>query len=259
MNFRVRSCLLTFRSGGKKQDLTLRALYALEYNSVGQITRKTERQHDGSELVYDYSYDDRYRLVEVKQNGAVVESYAYDANGNRTSHSSLLRGVVNHTASYVSGDQLAQSGNAVYGYDGNGRLSQKTLTENGETTATQYQYSSTGRLLAVTTADKAITYRHNALGQRVAKLVDGVVTEKYLWQNLTTLLAVYDANDNVKQRFEYGLSHTPVSFTQSCQRYYMQTDHLNFRVRSCLLTFGSGGKKQDLTLRARLWLLEIKG
>ena len=37
---------------------------------------------------------------------------------------------------------------------------------------------------------------------------------------------MYDANDNVKQRFEYGLSHTPVSFTQAGQRYYIQTDHL---------------------------------
>ncbi|MEH8016483.1 DUF1566 domain-containing protein [Rheinheimera muenzenbergensis] len=200
--------------------------YALEYNSVGLITRKTERQHDGSELVYDYAYDDRYRLVEVKQNSAVVESYGYDANGNRTSHSSLLRGVANQITSYVAGDQLAQSGNAVYSYDANGRLSQKTVTENDVTEATQYQYSSTGRLLAVTTADKAISYRHNALGQRVAKLVDGVVTEKYLWQDLTTLLAVYNADDTVKQRFEYGLSHTPVSFSQSGQRYYIQTDHL---------------------------------
>ena len=200
--------------------------YALEYNSVGQITRKTERQHDGSELVYDYAYDDRYRLVEVKQNGAVVESYGYDANGNRTSHSSLLRGVANQITSYAAGDQLAQSGNAVYSYDANGRLSQKTVTENDVTAVTQYQYSSTGRLLTVTTADKTITYRHNALGQRVAKLVDGVVTEKYLWQDLTTLLAVYNADDTVKQRFEYGLGHTPVSFTQGGQRYYIQTDHL---------------------------------
>ena len=156
----------------------------------------------------------------------MVEAYEYDANGNRISHSSLLRGVVNHTASYVAGDQLAQSGNALYSYDANGRLSQKTVTDNGETALTQYQYSTTGRLLAVTTADKAISYRHNALGQRVAKLVDGVVTEKYLWQSLTTLLAVYDANDNVKQRFEYGLGHTPVSFTQGGQRFYIQTDHL---------------------------------
>ncbi|KKO50387.1 hypothetical protein VT06_02825, partial [Arsukibacterium sp. MJ3] len=141
--------------------------YGLQYNSVGQIVRKTERQHDGSELVYDYRYDNKYRLTEVKQNGAVVENYAYDANGNRISHSSLLRNVINQTASYAAGDQLAQSGNAVYAYDANGRLSQKTVTENDVTEATQYQYSSTGRLLAVTMADKAITYRHNALGQRV--------------------------------------------------------------------------------------------
>ena len=50
--------------------------------------------------------------------------------------------------------------------------------------------------------------------------------KKYLWQELTTLLAVYNADDTVKQRFEYGLSHTPVSFTQGGQRYYIQTDHL---------------------------------
>ena len=37
---------------------------------------------------------------------------------------------------------------------------------------------------------------------------------------------MYNADDAVKQRFEYGLSYTPVSFTQSGQRYYIQTDHL---------------------------------
>ncbi len=52
--------------------------------------------------------------------------------------------------------------------------------------------------------EKTITYQHNALHQRVAKLVDGMVTEKYLWADLTTLLAVYDAEDNLVQRFEYA-------------------------------------------------------
>ncbi|WP_197490104.1 RHS repeat domain-containing protein [Rheinheimera sp. SA_1] len=200
--------------------------YQLEYNSVGQIVRKTERELDGSALVSDYTYDDRYRLTEVKQNGTVTEAYQFDANGNRIGFSSLLRGVNNQSASYTHGDQLAQSGNATYSYDGNGRLASKTTTENSISKATQYQYSSSGRLLAVTTPEKAITYRHNALGQRVAKLVKGVVVEKYLWQDLTTLLAVYNPDDSVKQRFEYGLGHTPVSFTQSGQRYYIQTDHL---------------------------------
>ncbi|OBP14337.1 hypothetical protein A5320_11160 [Rheinheimera sp. SA_1] len=200
--------------------------YQLEYNRVGQIVRKTEREFDGSERVFDYTYDDRYRLTEVKQNGTVTEAYQFDANGNRVGFSSLLRGINNQSASYAQGDQLAQSGNATYTYDGNGRLASKTTTENSISTATQYQYSSSGRLLAVTTPEKAITYRHNALGQRVAKLVNGAVTEKYLWQDLTTLLAVYNPDDSVKQRFEYGLGHTPVSFTQSGQRYYIQTDHL---------------------------------
>ena len=40
------------------------------------------------------------------------------------------------------------------------------------------------------------------MNQRVAKKVDGIITEKYLWKDLTTLLAVYDGNDNLK----YALS-----------------------------------------------------
>ena len=34
-------------------------------------------------------------------------------------------------------------------------------------------------------------------------LYAGEVVEKYLWADLTTLLAVYDADDNLVQRFEY--------------------------------------------------------
>jgi len=78
----------------------------------------------------------------------------------------------------------------------------------------------------VDTPGKFIEYRPNALGQRVAKLIDGEVVERYLWQDLTTLLAVYDGQNNLKQRFEYTVGHTPTSFTQGGQRYYIQTDHL---------------------------------
>jgi RHS repeat-associated protein len=53
-----------------------------------------------------------------------------------------------------------------------------------------------------------------------------VLVEKYLWQDLTTLLATYDGQGNLKQRFEHTLGHTPTSFTQGGQRYFIQTDHL---------------------------------
>ena len=89
-----------------------------------------------------------------------------------------------------------------------------------------YKYDSQGRLLKVITPNKTVEYKHNALGNRVAKLVDGEVTEKYLWQNKTTLLAIYDKDDNLKQRFEYTLGHVPTSFTQNNQRYYILTDQI---------------------------------
>jgi uncharacterized protein RhaS with RHS repeats len=79
---------------------------------------------------------------------------------------------------------------------------------------------------AVETTLKTISYKHNALGNRVAKLVDGISVEKYLWLDKTTLLATYDQNDNLKQRFEYGLGHTPVKFTQNSITYYITSDHL---------------------------------
>jgi hypothetical protein len=54
-------------------------------------------------------------------------------------------------------------------------------------------------LLSANVDGKAITYKHNALGNRVAKLIDGQVVEKYLWLNKTTLLATYDRDDNLVQ------------------------------------------------------------
>jgi RHS repeat-associated protein len=117
------------------------------------------------------------------------------------------------------------------------RKSKKLNLIDGGTAIEEYAYSSQGRLLSVifkqvdqttnvTTTIKTINYKHNALGNRVAKLVDGSVVEKYLWLDKTTLLAIYDQNDNLKQRFEYGLGHTPVKFTQNSTAYYITSDHL---------------------------------
>ena len=55
--------------------------------------------------------------------------------------------------------------------------------------------------------------------------VNGQIVEKYQWLNLTTLLAIYDANDNVVQRFEYSGGRTPTRMTQDGQRYYIISDY----------------------------------
>ena len=71
-----------------------------------------------------------------------------------------------------------------------------------------------------------VTYEHNANNQRVAKLIEGNIVEKYLWANLTTLLAVYDGNDNLVQRFEYANSRMPISMTQGSSKYYLHYDQV---------------------------------
>ena len=109
-----------------------------------------------------------------------------------------------------------------YRYNEDGYLEEKTKPQ-GSTT---YSYGALGELLLVTTPTKNITYRHNANNQRVAKLVDGEVTQKYLWRDLTTLLATYDANDNLKQRFEYTDQRMPVAMTQGADKYYLHYDQV---------------------------------
>ncbi|WP_411748432.1 RHS repeat domain-containing protein [Reinekea sp.] len=197
--------------------------YSLTYDISGTITGKTESLPDGSTQTFVYGYDSRKRLTSVTKNGTVVEQYSYDANGNRSLYSSTERGLSNIASTYNIGDQLSSRGNTQYAYDANGRLSKKTEG----TDVTHYQYSSTGRLLAVELPNgDTITYQHNALGNRVVKLVNDVVEEKYLWQNKTTLLATYDANDNLLQRYEYSLGQTPTAFTQGTNRFYIITDQI---------------------------------
>jgi RHS repeat-associated protein len=57
------------------------------------------------------------------------------------------------------------------------------------------------------------------------KLVDGTVTEKYLWaDDNITLLAVYDGNNNLKTRFEYAEDLRPVSMVKDGGTYYLSYD-----------------------------------
>ncbi|WP_148864690.1 RHS repeat domain-containing protein [Marinobacter fonticola] len=200
--------------------------YELEHNSVGQIIGKTETLPSGAEIEYRYEYDDNYRLTGVYKNDQQVETYQYDANGNRTLATSLEIGISAQSASFNLGDQLEGAGDSTYEYDANGRLSKKTTSTPEGNEVTTYEYSSQGRLKRVETPEHVIEYRHNAMGNRVAKLKNGEVVEHYLWQDKTTLLATYDGEGNLKQRFEYTLGHTPTSFTENGEIYFVLSDQL---------------------------------
>jgi len=193
-------------------------------NKAGQIVRKVEKLKGDRKKVYRYSYDERGRLVKACRVGLPshqgCETYTYDNNGNRASAKVYGTTIA---ASYTLDDNLVVYGDNSYLYDDDGYLQEKT-TPQGSTT---YSYGTLGELQQVTTPTQTITYKHNANNQRVAKLVDGVIVEKYLWANLTTLLATYDANDNLKQRFEYADQRMPISMTDANgTMYYLHYDQV---------------------------------
>lgn len=71
---------------------------------------------------------------------------------------------------------------------------------------------------------RLIEYIHDSLGRRIAKQIDGVTIEKYLWQGLTRLLAVYDGSGTLVMRFEYALGRMPVAMVKEGVRYYLTYD-----------------------------------
>ena len=159
----------------------------------------------------------------VTKDGISVEEYSYDLSGTRVSETNTLRGFAARKFSYSDEDHLLTAGSVTYAYDPDGFLT--TKTDGVDVTA--YSYSSGGELLKVTLSDGAVVeYVHDPLGRRIAKKVDGVITEKYLWQSMTRLLAVYDGADNLLMRFEYADDRTPVAMTTEGDIYYLGYDQV---------------------------------
>ena len=64
------------------------------------------------------------------------------------------------------------------------------------------------------------------MGRRIAKRSNGTITEKYLWKDAITLLAVYDASDNLLMRFTYADGRMPISMTYNGSTYYLSYDQI---------------------------------
>jgi len=204
------------------------ASWDVTYDNAGRITTKTETV-GGTAATYAYSYDAMSRLTEVSRNGLTVEEYSYDCQGRRleTDENYPSRTISDRAATYNDAeggdDRLETSGDYAYAYDPDGFLAMRTDTVTLETTT--YDYTRSGQLNSVTLhqglpEQTLIEYVHNAAGQRVAKKVNDVITEKYLWAGITGLLAVYDGDNNLLMRFEGA------KMVKGGQTYYLITDQV---------------------------------
>ncbi|MFV2082583.1 MAG: RHS repeat domain-containing protein, partial [bacterium] len=208
-------------------------------DNAEKITQKVE--NIGIDTVtWDYTYDLMGRLETVYKDSMLAEAYSYDGNGNRLSENNVLRGI---TRSYTHSieDHVITAGADSYSFDVDGFLISRTVGANTDT----FNYSSRGELLSVSLASgNQITYDHDPLGRRIAKRVNGTITEKYLWQDSTTLLAVYDASDTLIQRFSYADGRMPVSMTYQGSVYYLTFDQVG-SLRTVTDSTGANVKRID--------------
>jgi len=205
-------------------------------NRNGKIIEKTEVL-DGESHIYNYTYDSLGRLTTVTDgDDAVIESYTYDANGNRISD------LAGQTYSYDGQDRLEAIGGIAYNFNVDGFLASKV--SGSETTG--YTYSVGNELQSVTLpSGTAISYTYDPKGRRIAKSVDGTVTEKYLWGGRTMLLAIYDDNDNLLVRYEYSNTRLPYSMTAGGNLYYLHYDQVGSLKAVSDPTTGTIVKKVD--------------
>jgi RHS repeat-associated protein len=195
-----------------------------DYYPDGKIKNRTETV-GGSATTYVYTYDATGRLRFVDKDGVRMEEYEYYPNGgrsrevNRYPYKNIDRGF-----NYGDDDRMTAAGQTTYTFTDDGFLHTKTR---GSDTTT-YTYGALGELTAVDLpGGQVIEYVYDPLGRRIARQVGGVTTDKYLWQDMTHLLAVYNGDDTLKFRFEYADARMPVAMTNgSGTRYYLMYDQV---------------------------------
>src|SRR6185503_12223529 len=147
-------------------------VYEIQFtrDALGRLSRKAETV-GGTTQIYDYQYDVAGRLAEVQQDGVLVATYDYDANGNRLSRTNSTETL---NATYDAQDRLLQSGPTTYTHNPEGERVSKTA--GGQTTT--YQYEGLGHLIGVTLPDGTqIDYLLDALDRRVGRKVNGTLTQ----------------------------------------------------------------------------------
>lgn len=193
---------------------------AYTYDALERIKTLTETIA-GTTYTYDYTYNASGRLTEVKRNGTVFQTYAYDTNGNRIQARS---GGVTVSGAYDNQDRLRTYGNATYSYTANGELATKVA---GSSTTT-YSYDELSNLTRVTLPNgTTIDYLIDGENRRVGKLVNGAFVQGLIYRDNLNPVAEVNSAGNVVSRFVYGSNvNVPDYMIKDGTTYRFVTDHL---------------------------------
>jgi RHS repeat-associated protein len=197
----------------------------LSYDDAGRITWITDSGTPS--LNVNAGYDILDRLTSYTGYPA-NQSYTYDANGNRT-------GVTIGASSYPY--TVATTSNRLTATAGPAPAKTHTFDAAGNITADGTQtfvYTDRGRMGSTTRGSNTVTYKYNALGQRLRKqgptslIVSG--TNRFVYDEQGKLLGEYQNNGTVIQEYVW-LGEQPVAIlrgtTASPTIFYVYSDHLD--------------------------------
>ena len=167
------------------------ASFGYAYDPVGNRTAMTEGAGTNS-----YTYDPLNRLTQAlhPQVGNPAEAFNYDPVGNRTA-SHLATGQV-----HDAGNRLLDDSNFTYTYDANGNLTSKTSRATAEVTT--YTYDAENQLIRVDRPGVVAEYRYDALGRRIAKIVNGMST-RFVYDN-EDIVAEVDSAGIARATYSHG-------------------------------------------------------
>ena len=193
-------------------------------NNEGQITQCSTIFSNKKKLT-EYAYDNKGRLVSVRNNGVLAEQYRYGSRGDRLQELNGTRYVYNYSSQLEQ--MRSPKGNTTFVYDDRGRVVQKR----GRLGGTTFGYNKYGLLEQVCLPDgRCITYTYDPLGRRASKLVNGKVTEKYCWKDMLCLQAACSGEDEDHVVFNYPESERNVlqPFSLSCngKKYFLAYNHV---------------------------------
>jgi RHS repeat-associated protein len=166
----------------------LLAAYAYEPDATGR-QQNVEEEHSGRVVVW--GYDDVYRLtsedITDSVNGDRLLVYEYDEVGNRETKTDSDLGLIEYE--YDDNDRLTTEtseigGATTFGWDSNGNQITKSAG------AWVYNYDARNLLRLATTGPHAYEYEYDVDGARIAKVVDGEVTNFMVdrnWENAQVL------------------------------------------------------------------------
>lgn len=124
--------------------------YGYNYNSFNEVILKSS-----GNITHAYDYDKLGRVINLWENGYVLENYSYDKVGNL---STKALSIVNNKTSLDYGTYYAEA--SKYTYDKNGRLVSQTDRVKSSSTYKNFEYDNDDNLIRESTSGKEIDYTY---------------------------------------------------------------------------------------------------